>query len=774
MGWGSLTSAQQILVRLYMMGGPQYKREMIEAGAATGILTKEQQKLALAQAETTQRTWLQNQALFTARRFLFYGTLGLVGFGAEALRMGLNYQNAMNTATVAMRPFMGSTQAMNIELGKLFAMAAASPFQFKDMTTAFRNMYANFKPAGISVGQTNDTIQAVIDNLSAMGKATPSNLNRVSTALAHMVAIGRPMGQQITQLARDNLQIWPALRVELGLTGDQIKNIATSGITSLQVIQAYDKYIESSPLYSGQALKQANQTLTGAFTTFKDFLSQSVGQGEGGIFGWMRKTLAGINEQLWPTARRGRPIGLTQFAEAIDKQLSPKSLLIINLFVTLETTLKTVYNIFHGIWWVIQQVSKALEWMSGGLFGAHTGAKLLGTYLGVLIAGFLLLEGTMLGLNLALDAFKLLAAPFRVAMFGAGVVKDMMGIGKIMDSWYYSGGHGGLGIIKLAKAWRDYARDLTNTGPLARLGRLLFVQNDGVGLLESSWSKLTGLWDKATGAAVRLAKAIWSSLSSALSWLGDLLWTKVIKRFALWIWEMTVGAAKAVAEFVATIYNALIPALLDLIGVETIADILNPLMWLAIGVAAVAAIVLLYYKWRWFHNFVNHSIDFIRKHWLDALGIMLMTFGFMLGPVGWLIGAGILLYNHWKPFKDLIDWIWSKLKDIYNWLKGPLGFVEHLGHVFGIGSNKVSNPSQLPSWARSRYEHEYGNRAQMRQTVPAGHRQLIPQAPGVTSVANFIRQGEGGGKDINVNLVVDRQVLAKAVARANQDYAARR
>src|SRR5215472_11586687 len=151
-----------------------------------------------------------------------------------------------------------------------------------------------------------------------------------------------------------------------------------------------------------------------------------------------------------------------------------------------------------------------------------------------------------------------------------------------------------------------------------------------------------------------------------------------------------------------------------------------------------------------------------------------MTLLFMLGPISWHIGAVILLYNHWKPLRDLIDWIWKKMKDIWGWLKGPLGFVQHIGHFFGIGSHHVTNVNQLPGWARSRYEHQFGTRAEMRQTIPAGHRTLIPAAPGVTSVANFIRQGEGGGKDINVNLVVDRQVLAKAVARANQDYAARR
>jgi hypothetical protein len=212
-----------------------------------------------------------------------------------------------------------------------------------------------------------------------------------------------------------------------------------------------------------------------------------------------------------------------------------------------------------------------------------------------------------------------------------------------------------------------------------------------------------------------------------------------------------------------------------LVGVEVEADLLNPLMWIPLAIIAVGTLLtVLFFKWKWFHNFVIGSISYIKKHWLDMLGAALMVFTFMLGPVAWLIGAGILLYNHWKPFRDLVDWIWKKLKDIWDWLKGPLGFIEKLATHLGFGSNQVAGVQQAPAWARGQLQHQIGTRAVTRQTVPAGSRSIIPGNQGVASVANFIKQGEGGGKDINVNLVVDRQVLATAVARANQDYAARR
>src|SRR5713101_590905 len=81
-----------------------------------------------------------NQALFTARRFLYLGTLALGAAGIEALRMGFNFDRGMQTARVAMTGFLPSTEAVNAELSKLYNFAAYTPFQFQDIVLATRRL----------------------------------------------------------------------------------------------------------------------------------------------------------------------------------------------------------------------------------------------------------------------------------------------------------------------------------------------------------------------------------------------------------------------------------------------------------------------------------------------------------------------------------------------------------------------------------------------------------------------------------------------------------
>jgi tape measure domain-containing protein len=409
MAYGDLTRAQKILIEVYMMGGPQYKKEMIEVGAATGLLTKEQQKLAIAQARTTQRTWLQNQALFTARRFLFYGTLATVGITAAIVRMGFAYDSALNQAQVALQPVITNTGVLKKELGDLYRIAALTPFQFKDVTIAFRTMYAGFRPLNISMQTTNQTIQAITDALSYAGKVTPAALNRVSVALLHMAYMGRPAGQTIIQLARDGLPIYSALHKELGLTEAQMKSIGSTGITAIDVIKALNKYVETTPGFAGAALRQSNKTLVGAWTTFKDLLSQASGQSQRGIFDSVRRMLYGVNKQLAVYYNKQKPITITNIAEAFDKQLSPKTHTVIRIFTLFEYILK---GIIGTLMFLVKAIATVLGFFD--LLGSHVGGhnmwavrtfgKALGILLGTFI-GFRVVKGILLDVKSALWLF---------------------------------------------------------------------------------------------------------------------------------------------------------------------------------------------------------------------------------------------------------------------------------------------------------------------------------------------------------------------------------
>ena len=187
--------SERLRVLLLLEGAQAYVSQMHRASAATLSLARENRRLALSAQAATKHTWLQNQALFTMRRYAFYATLGVTALALSVAKLGFTYNNAMQTTRVALQPVFKNSQALNEELNSLFIIAAKSPFLFKDTVVAFRQMYAAFKPLGFSAQFTNQTIQTLIDSLSYAGRTTPSALNRVSVALQHMAFMGRPMAR---------------------------------------------------------------------------------------------------------------------------------------------------------------------------------------------------------------------------------------------------------------------------------------------------------------------------------------------------------------------------------------------------------------------------------------------------------------------------------------------------------------------------------------------------------------------------------------------------
>jgi tape measure domain-containing protein len=825
-----LTDVQEILVRLLLLGGPQYKAGVAEAAAATGLMTKEQQKLAVTQGENAKRSWAHNQAMFTARRFAFYGTLGMAAAGFEALRMGFRYNSAMQTASIALQPVIHGHQNLQKEMGTLFDMAAASPFQFKDLTTSFRTMYAQMHPFGYGVGQVNTTLQNLMNSLAYSGKTSPQNLNRITTALSHMVAAGRPMGQMITNLARDNVPIYAALATQFNLSAQQIAHIGTSGLTSAQVIAALNNYLETTPGYIDAAVRQTH-SLQGAWTTFKDFLSQGVGGAEGGIFSGLTRALVGVNTRIFDMTKTAggfhRNVTLTDFINAIDQQLTPKTHVILNLFLMLEATVKTILTIFMGIYWVIQQIGKVIGLIPFFKGGSGVAFQVMGVSLGVFLVGLIAAIAAVKSLVLVFDLLKIALLPFKglfLAMQVATGVQDILG--TALGAGEVSGG-----LVGFLAKWKSYAlapgeggKGFANVGPMARFGRTIWGDVGIAALLGQMgqgvmWlSKITGIsklfGDTAeiggVGNTIKSIAAtfkdegfvagiksvggamnnLWSAVLNCISSFAVLVGTS-IKSAAVAVWNFATTQMKAlwtvIADTATAIYGALIPALLDLIGVETIADILNPLMWAALVVGVIATLGVLYWRWKAFHDAVNTTFQFLKDHWIPVLVIALTLFGFITIPIMLWAAIGYAIYKAWGPFLDLVHTLWGYFKDIVNWLKGPLGgilgFIQHpIGttqHWLGItpthGALPVAThqlPGMLPYNVRV---HSQDRRAISRHGgVYGATGQIINNAGPVNPVTGAGLPGMLPPGDINVNLVVDRQILAKAVARANQDYAARK
>lgn len=465
----------EVRTLVQLVGHREYLANAQQVAGANEEMAASTETLGRNMERTTKRGYLMNQALFTLRRMTYAVTLATVATGVAALDLGWKYNNAMQQAQVALRPVFDTTQALQKELTGLYNFTKYTPFQFKDVTTAFRLLYASFHPLGISVATTNDTLKALTDQLSYAGKVSPGSLQRVSLALQHMANQGHLTGYAVNQLSRDGIQMGAVLRKEFKLTGEQIHNIGQLGIPTLDVLKAIIHYTETTKGPMDAARRLALGTLHGQFTTFKDNLGQIMGAVEKGFFHRFQSGLTRMNNFFNSIAdqMQGRH-SLTGLVSVIDMKVSPTS---------------------HGVLMFWRQLSGAVE----GFFKFFT--RLIGslatseTVWGMLYIALALLNG----------AFKFLNANSRV-------ITDLLQILLPMwVAWHI--------YLKAAAFWTaalsfeeavltKKTKDLTFAQAIMRLwlDRAIYTEKIGIGVMLLYGTALQGVSTALAWARLMLAQ----------------------------------------------------------------------------------------------------------------------------------------------------------------------------------------------------------------------------------------------------------------------------
>jgi hypothetical protein len=94
-------------------------------------------------------------------------------------------------------------------------------------------------------------------------------------------------------------------------------------------------------------------------------------------------------------------------------------------------------------------------------------------------------------------------------------------------------------------------------------------------------------------------------------------------------------------------------------------------------IAIVAGVIILYKKWKWFHNAVNNTFDWIKSHWQLLLAIL-------TGPIGLAI---LVIVKNFDKIKRAVSGVWSWIKSTFGKIKGFIsGIFSGAGDfVSGIG-----------------------------------------------------------------------------------------
>ena len=318
---------------------------------------------------------------------------------------------------------------------------------------------------------------------------------------------------------------------QLHLTGDQIRNIATSGITAKQVIGALNAYVRTTPGYMKAAMRQANKTLTGSWQQLMDILSQASGNAEGGLFGGLHKVLQGVNNQLAPMMSNKKPITIYNVVDAFDKQLSPSTHLVMNVF-------QLLYGVFQGVAFQLYAMLKVIQlilYPFGHLLGIgrmnEKMFRLLGYALSVLVA--LWAVGRIRAMQQAI-ALEYLAARTMIAAVADTILTLATGKGNI--AWALRLRRLILTKTATEAVWsaekKQYVMETRMTGLLPRLRKMYAATATAItGAATATWGWVTATYAE-SGALGVLRGAIF-----AVPVIGWVLLLITVLATLYWRWK---------------------------------------------------------------------------------------------------------------------------------------------------------------------------------------------------------------------------------------------
>jgi len=369
--------AEEIVINTHLAGTRRFIAEakqitgsILEMAAATRTAGNEVKK-------SNNQSFLWKQTLFTLRRILYGVTLTLIGAGGAALKMGYEYNTAIQSARAALQPFFGDAKTLTDSLNQLWTIAKYSPFQIQDMTVAFGKM----APAMLNLGMTGQDVTRILKDLTdaltvgMAGRVTPEALNRASVALQHLAYTGQLTGMSVLQLARDGVPIYAALNKELGLTTNQMHEVGKLGIPAQVALQAIQKYIETTPGYIDAARRISTHSVSGLWSTFKDNISQTMGMAEKGWFKTFQHILVRMNNFF--NELQGHMKHTHNLFKALDQTLTPQSHMIINLW-------NHIVKIFFSLWAIVKKVGMTVLTNKAIWTGVGVAAWILAQALSVL------------------------------------------------------------------------------------------------------------------------------------------------------------------------------------------------------------------------------------------------------------------------------------------------------------------------------------------------------------------------------------------------------
>ncbi|ANR70122.1 hypothetical protein AXF19_03360 [Selenomonas sp. oral taxon 126] len=201
--------------------------------------------------------------------------IAAVGIGsvAEALSAAkhafIDYNAELEQTRVAFTSMLGSAEEANSVIGELQKFAAETPFEMPGIRDAAQQLLA----FGYNADELIPTLTALGNAASGLGKGE-TGFGQLAFVFGQIRTTGKLMGNDVMQLAQLGVPVKDILAKNLGLTQEQLANIADQGIDANTAIRALiDGMNERFP----EMMKKQSETFDGVLSNIKDNLGQAFG-----------------------------------------------------------------------------------------------------------------------------------------------------------------------------------------------------------------------------------------------------------------------------------------------------------------------------------------------------------------------------------------------------------------------------------------------------------------------------------------------------------------
>lgn len=432
------------------------------------------------------------------------------------------FASSLEYAQIAYSNLFGNTELATEFINVLKDFAAVTPFSFTEAEKAAKRLLAY----GIEYKNVMYVMQGVLSASTMTGSA--QTIESVSRALGQINTKGRLYNEEMRQLTEAGIPAYEILQEKLGLTQDQLKNLAKNAVPASVAINALVDGINER---FGGVAQVSNLTMKGLFANLKDNLLMIGSEAIQPLFNKVKallvpfvefvtelrnivdtQGLGGVFERLIPPEMQGT---IRMFIANLQNLWTVIKINLANAFKAFKIVLEAVIRVFNAFAPVITAVLDVIARLTQVILNNEKAVRFLTAALAACAAGWVifkiqavasaavvgvvnLISKAVLGLSKALTV--VVAHPFWALMVGlVGLVVGLSG-----------------GFNKLGDSINGFFKKLTQFNGIDPDKILLPSQKERAADLDKFNKKLSGTGDamddlaSKTGKATKAAKGLLS------------------------------------------------------------------------------------------------------------------------------------------------------------------------------------------------------------------------------------------------------------------------